>query len=131
MNDSQKEKLKREVNILKNLNHPNIVQLFEVFEDDKNIFLVMELCDGQELFEEICQKIDRRETYSEKDAAMIIKQVLSGIAYCHDKDVAHRDLKPENILISKSKQIKIIDFGLSTRFYTLDRMNLNIGTLAY
>ena len=92
----------------------------------------MELCDGQELFEEICQKIDRRETYSEKDAAMIIKQVLSGIAYCHDKDVAHRDLKPENILISKSKQIKIIDFGLSTRFYTLDnRMNLNIGTLAY
>jgi calcium-dependent protein kinase len=62
---------------------------------------------------------------------MIIKQVLSGIAYCHDKDVAHRDLKPENILISKSKQIKIIDFGLSTRFYSLDRMNLNIGTLAY
>ena len=103
MNDSQKEKLKREVNILKNLNHPNIVQLFEVFEDDKNIFLVMELCDGQELFEEICQKIDRRETYSEKDAALIIKQILSGIAYCHDKDVAHRDLKPENILISKSK----------------------------
>lgn len=62
---------------------------------------------------------------------MIIKQVLSGIAYCHENFVVHRDLKPENLLINLDNQVKIIDFGISTRFNKDEGLHRNIGTLAY
>lgn len=95
MNDNEKVRMKYEIDLLKNLDHPNIVKLYEVFEDKKYIYLVTELCTGGELFDEI----DARKRFNEKDAAVIMKQVLSAIAYCHNKKVAHRDLKPENILM--------------------------------
>ena len=75
----EQTRLKYEIDILKNLTHPNILRLFEVFEDIKNIYLVTEFCEGGELFDEIMN----RKSFTEKDAAMIIKQVLSAIAYCH------------------------------------------------
>ena len=112
MDDKEKTRLKFEIDILKNLDHPNILRLYEVFEDKKYIYLVTELCYGGELFDEIL----KRKTFTEKDAAVVIKQVLSAIAYCHDKNVAHRDLKPENILLntkSNTEIVKIIDFGTS------------------
>ena len=107
----EQTRLKYEIDILKNLTHPNILRLFEVFEDVKNIYLVTEYCDGGELFDEIIT----RKSFSEKDAAQIIKQVLSAIAYCHSQNVCHRDLKPENILIENRQKntIKLIDFGTS------------------
>jgi calcium-dependent protein kinase len=72
---------------------------------------VTELCTGGELFEEIT----KRTSFSEKDAAIIIKQVLSAVSYCHSKNICHRDLKPENILmdLKNNSQIKVIDFGTS------------------
>lgn len=78
------------------------------------MFLVTELCDGKELFDEITS----RKKFSELEAAIVTKQILQAMAYCHEKNVAHRDLKPENILIdSKSRgQIKVIDFGTSHVF---------------
>lgn len=114
MNDQEKVRLKYEVNILKNLNHPNIVRLHEVFEDTKYIWLVTELCDGRELFDEI----QSRKKFTELEAAIVTKQILSAIAYCHEKQVAHRDLKPENILIDSKQKgaIKVIDFGTSHVF---------------
>jgi calcium/calmodulin-dependent protein kinase I len=105
----------REVKIMKRLNHPHILKLFEVFEDDKSYYLVMELVEGKELFD----KIVERGQYSEKDTARIINQIVSAVAYLHENDIAHRDLKPENLLSAGSDEneiIKIADFGFSKNF---------------
>lgn len=104
-------RLRYEIDILKNLDHPNILRLFEVFEDKQQIYLVTEICDGGELFDEIIN----RGKFEEKDAAPIMKQLLSAISYCHKKNVCHRDLKPENILLDAKDKgtIKLIDFGTS------------------
>lgn len=78
------------------MDHPNIIRLFEVFEDEKDLYLVMELCTGGELFD----RIIKSGHFSERYAASIMKQILSAVAYCHANDVMHRDLKPENVLYS-------------------------------
>jgi len=107
--------LRREIQIMKKVNHCNILKLFEVFEDDEEFFLVMELVTGKELFD----KIVERGQYSEKDAANIVKQLVSAVDYLHANGIAHRDLKPENILSADSNDtevIKIADFGFSKNF---------------
>lgn len=81
--------LRREVQIMKKLDHPNILKLYEVYEDDKQFFLVMELVKGKELFD----KIVERGMYSERDASNIIFQVVSAVDYLHTNGIAHRDLK--------------------------------------
>jgi calcium-dependent protein kinase len=73
-------RLSYEIDILKNLNHPNIVRLYEVFEDFATIFLVTELCDGRELFDEII----KRTRFTELEAAIVCKQLLQAISYCHE-----------------------------------------------
>lgn len=112
MDDDEKRMLFNEINILKEIDHPNIVKMYEYFEDDKRFYIVTELCKGGELFDEIIA----RGKFGEKDAAVLIKQVLGCINYCHQNNIVHRDLKPENILLEQNKefdQIKIIDFGTS------------------
>jgi len=107
--------LRREIQIMKKVNHCNILKLFEVFEDDEEFFLVMELVTGKELFD----KIVERGQYSEKDAANIVKQLVSAVEYLHANGIAHRDLKPENILSADAEGqevIKIADFGFSKNF---------------
>jgi len=79
MTQTEKVRLKYEIDILKNLMHPNIVRLYEVFEDPSTIFLVTELCDGRELFDEIIA----RGRFTELEAAIVCKQLLQAIAYCH------------------------------------------------
>jgi calcium-dependent protein kinase len=94
------------------MDHPNIVRLFEVYQDPKRYFIVTEHCSGGELFDHII----KRPNYSERDAAVILKQVLSAVSYCHSMKIVHRDLKPENLLLdseSESAMIKVIDFGTS------------------
>lgn len=90
------------------------MKLYEIYENKSNIFLVTELCDGCELFEEITQ----RRLFSENEAAHVSKQILQAIAYCHEMKIAHRDLKPENILIDVNNRgsIKVIDFGTSHHY---------------
>ena len=115
---------------MKNLTHPNIVQLYEIFESKASLYLVTELCDGRELFDEI----QDRKNFDERDAALVIKQVLQAIAYIHGKNVAHRDLKPENLLIDAENggAIKVIDFGTSYHFGTENRqMTKKEGTPYY
>ena len=92
------EKFKREIEILKKLDHPNIIKLYEVFESDRSLYLVMEECKGGEVFDRIIERIQAKQMYSERDAAIIIQQVMSCIQYCHNRDICHRDLKPENLL---------------------------------
>lgn len=107
--------LRREVQIMKKLDHPNILKLYEVYEDDKQFFLVMELVKGKELFD----KIVERGMYSERDASNIIFQVVSAVDYLHTNGIAHRDLKPENLLSAgegENEIIKIADFGFSKSF---------------
>lgn len=123
--------LLEEVAVLKQLDHPNIMKLYEFFEDKRNYYLVMELYRGGELFDEIIH----RQKLSEVDAAAIMQQVLSGCTYLHKHNIVHRDLKPENLLLeSKSKDalIKIVDFGLSAHFEIGGgKMKERLGTAYY
>lgn len=112
------EILRREIDILKNVSHPNIIRLIEVHEDVKYIHLITELCTGGELFDRIIAKTQSPEGhFSERDAAGFVVSILDAIAYCHNEmHVIHRDLKPENFLLASKAEdapIKIIDFGLS------------------
>lgn len=106
------DKFKQEITILQMLDHPNVLKLYEYFEDDKYVYLVTEICKGGELFDRIIEQ----EFFSEKVAAKIFKQILQSLNYCHNQGVAHRDLKPENFLFEtgdENSDLKIIDFGLS------------------
>ncbi|CAM9669694.1 unnamed protein product [Choristocarpus tenellus] len=84
--------LNREIKILQTVNHPNIIHLVDVFEDEKNLHLVTELCEGGELFDRIIEKTESEEGhYSERDAALLVCKILSAIAYCHDEhNISHR-----------------------------------------
>lgn len=108
-------KFKMEVDILRTLDHPNIVKLYEWYEDEKNFYLVMELCTGGELFE----KIQNAGQFSENEAKSIFKQVMGALCYCHARKIVHRDLKPENFVFeskAKNSTLKLIDFGLSKMY---------------
>jgi calcium-dependent protein kinase len=130
------ETLKREIEILKTMDHPNIIKLVDVFEDDKYLHLVTELCTGGELFDRIIEKTKSAEGhYSEQDAATIIKSVLSALEYCHTvHNICHRDLKPENFLFAtpaSDSELKIIDFGLSRYDDEIEHMSTKVGTPYY
>jgi calcium-dependent protein kinase len=103
----------REVAILRRLaGHEGIVTFIEAFEDEYNMYIVMELCRGGELMDHI---LSRGKPYSETKATFLIWQVLTAVAFMHEKDVIHRDIKPENFLFADTKNsvLKAIDFGLS------------------
>lgn len=110
------EIVRREVAIMHHLTgHRNIVELVAAYEDRQHVNLVMELCEGGELFDRIIAKGH----YSEKDAAMLFRQIVMVVHVCHSMGVMHRDLKPENFLFlnkNKDSPLKAIDFGLSTFF---------------
>ena len=114
---SDPTKFNKEINILSKCDHPNIIKLYEVYEDSRYFDLIMEQCIGGSLLDKLIEKIDKEgQAYSESEAANIFKQIMLGINYCHSQGIAHRDLKLENILfLSKNKNatVKIIDFGLS------------------
>ena len=91
------------------MDHPNVVKLFEAYQDKKRYYIITEMITGGELFDQIT----KRPYFSERDAAHIMKQVFSAIAYCHANNIVHRDLKPENIVLDKNGHVKLTDFGLS------------------
>ena len=111
------EKFQNEINIMSKCDHPNIVKLSEIYEDKRHLYLLMEECNGGTLIDRLLQKMeDKDETFNEKEAAIIFKQIMSAICYCHSQGIAHRDLKMENVLFldkTEDSPIKIIDFGLS------------------
>jgi len=118
------QELRNEIDILMRLDHPNIIRPLELFERKRQMYFVMEMCSGGDLFERI--------PYTEKNAAIIINQLLSAIRYLHARDICHRDLKFENVLfetVSPDSMVKLIDFGLSKRYRPGHRMNEAVGTL--
>ena len=112
-------KFKNDINILSKAEHPNLVRIYEIFEDERHFSLIMENCTGDELFFNILKKLLNGEPFSEKEAVPIFKQLMSAVSFCHSQGICHKDIKPENILFLNNKPdspIKIIDFGLSKIF---------------
>ena len=129
------EKFEREINILRQTDHPHIIKLYEFFESQRSLYLIMEECKGGEVFDKIIEHIQSKKMYSEKDAANMFQQVMSSIEYCHNYGICHRDLKPENLLYlndgnEKNNPIKVIDFGLSQIFINRP-LTTKVGTAYY
>lgn len=114
------DRFTHQVEVMKRLDHPNIIKLYEMYEDEKRFFLSMELCTGGELFDEISLK----DKFDEETCSIITQQLLGAIGYCHRQGIVHRDLKPENILFDakKSKIVKIKDFAASA-VYQMNEKN--------
>eukprot|EP01061_Rhynchopus_euleeides_P014278 TRINITY_DN2476_c0_g1_i1.p1 TRINITY_DN2476_c0_g1~~TRINITY_DN2476_c0_g1_i1.p1 ORF type:complete len:302 (+),score=126.43 TRINITY_DN2476_c0_g1_i1:354-1259(+) len=108
-NSKTAKQLYREISIMKSLSHPNVVNLFDTLQTSNNIYMVMELVEGGELFQKI---VDTRKGLEESVARRYFQDLILGVRYVHQQGVAHRDLKPENILLSEDG-LKISDFGLS------------------
>ena len=121
--------MEQELSILLSVDHPHIVKFYEAFLDHKYVHLVMEQCDGGELYERLVN-ISR---FKEADANMIIKQCLQALKHLHDQNIAHRDLKPENVLFTTDNDIKLIDFGMSKLMpkEANNFMNTKLGTPYY
>lgn len=122
------QSLQNEIEILKQLDHPNIVRLYEFYQDNLNIYLITEFIEGGELFD----KITKVKHFTEEDAANVMKQLLQAVTYCHNRKIVHRDLKPENLLMESkvSDNIKVIDFGTSRVFDPNTKMNQKFGTVS-
>ena len=133
LSDNISSTINKEINILKNLDHPNIIKVYEFFQSEKYVYIINELCTGGELFDKI---VDVK-FFSENVASNIMRQLLSAVAYCHENGVIHRDLKPENILIENSEEkdkdffhIKVIDFG-TCEIFKKKKLTEQIGTSFY
>ena len=136
LNIKNLEKFEREINILINSDHPNIIKIFEIYESQRSLYIVMEECKGGEIFDRIIEHIQGKSMYSEKDAAEILQQVMSAVDYCHNNSICHRDLKPENLLYlnagsEKDNPIKVIDFGLSQIISPKNKLKTKVGTAYY
>ena len=126
---AQLTSLRNEIFIMCQLDHPNIVRLEEVYESHSEIYLVLELCLGGELFDRLDEQPDYH--YSESECARLVKQMLCSVRYIHSKGIIHRDLKLENFLFSSQdadSELKMIDFGLSKHFIHGELENEAVGT---
>ncbi|XP_038596060.1 NUAK family SNF1-like kinase 1 isoform X1 [Tachyglossus aculeatus] len=119
--------LQREIEILALLKHPNIVQVFEVFENRDKLILVMEYASNGELYD----YINNRGQISENEARGFFRQIVSAVHYCHKKGVVHRDLKLENILLDEKLNVKLADFGLSNKYSQDQMMETYCGSPLY
>jgi len=118
----------REVEIMQHLSgHPGVVTLRAVFEDTDAFYLVMELCHGGRLLDEVA----REGKLSERRAANVIKELMAVLKYCHEMGVVHRDVKPENVLLTKSGRLKLADFGLAVRVADGQQLTGVAGSPAY
>ncbi|XP_053559111.1 death-associated protein kinase 3-like [Bombina bombina] len=123
-----REEIEREVDILREIQHPNIITLHDVFENRTDVVLILELVSGGELFDFLAQK----ESLSEEEATMFLKQILDGVHYLHNKSIAHFDLKPENIMLldqsTPNPRIKLIDFGIAHKIQAGNEFKNIFGT---
>jgi serine/threonine protein kinase len=128
MSEKDIEELGSEVQILNQLDHPNIVKYYEVYEDKKSLYLVMEYCSGSNLYEKLTYQGVK---YSEVDCAKMAQQLLLALHHCHSSKITHRDIKLENIMVTDDSAMKLIDFGLSKTATKEELMKSMTGTPYY
>jgi calcium-dependent protein kinase len=125
----QLQKMREEYELMRDLNHPNIIKAYEAFEDKKNFYIVMELCRGGELF----NRIKLKSKYNEADAATVLRKIVLGLQHLHEHKIAHCDLKPDNFLFvgdEEDAELKIIDFGMSAKCSREYHRSI-VGTMYY
>ena len=127
VSEKDQEKIMKEILIMKKVDHPHIVKVYEYFQDHKFIYIVMELVPGGELF----TKIQELQRFTEREASEIFFQLVSAVNYLHLQKIVHRDLKPENIMLDDNRNIKLIDFGTAREFETSQKMRNCHGTPYY
>jgi len=120
------EQVRREIEALSKLNHPNVLRLYEVLENPKEMYIVTELAD-QDLFDYIVA----RGRLSEKESQLFFQQMMCGLEHCHEHRIAHRDVKPENLLITRDGRLLIADFGLSGVIKDGELLNESCGSYNY
>jgi 5'-AMP-activated protein kinase catalytic alpha subunit len=121
------ERVAREIHVLKLLRHPNVVQMYEIIETPKQLYLIMEYASGGELFDYIVANT----RLNEAEACKFYQQIIAGVEYLHKLRVVHRDLKPENLLLDADHNIKIVDFGLSNTYKPDELLNTACGSPCY
>ncbi|XP_023659802.1 myosin light chain kinase 2, skeletal/cardiac muscle [Paramormyrops kingsleyae] len=126
-NAKEKETALNEIQVMNQLSHPNVIQLYDAYEARNEVVLILEYVEGGELFERI---VDESSPLTELDAMIYVKQICQGIQYMHQMYVLHLDLKPENILCLSctGHQVKIIDFGLARRYKPREKLRVSFGT---
>ena len=134
LGSEEEQDLINEINIVKTLDHPNIMKVFEYFNDSNCLYIVSELLSGGELFD----KIQENKFFKEEVCAYLMKQIFSAVNFCHEKNIIHRDLKPENVLIESEEEarkefftIKLIDFGTCGKIKKGQKMDEQVGTPYY
>ncbi|XP_042560370.1 myosin light chain kinase 3 isoform X2 [Clupea harengus] len=123
----ERDEVKNEIGVMNQLNHVNLIQLYDAFESRTNLTLIMEYVEGGELFNRI---VDDNYLLTELDAIVFTRQICEGVQYLHQQYILHLDLKPENILCvtNTGNQIKIIDFGLARKYRPREKLKVNFGT---
>jgi len=122
--------LLQEVDILKSIEHPNIIRIFDFFPEKEKFYVVLEYAEGGELFDRIVEKT----YYDEKEARSLSTILLKAIKFCHDRCIVHRDLKPENLLLASKTEditVKIADFGFAVKSKTDKSLTTQCGTPGY
>jgi 5'-AMP-activated protein kinase, catalytic alpha subunit len=121
------DRVAREIQILKMIRHPNIIQLYEIIETPKQLYLIMEYASGGELFDFIV----KNQRVKEPLAVKFFHQIIAGVEYLHKLNIVHRDLKPENLLLDHNQNIKIVDFGLSNTYKNGEMLKTACGSPCY
>ena len=121
------ELVHQEISILKIVKHKYIAQLYEILETSQFIFIVIEYCEGKDLMDYILKK----SKLSEKEALKFFQQLINTLLYLHSQNIAHRDIKIDNMLLDKERNLKLVDFGLSTKYSDDELLNQPCGTVVY
>ncbi len=127
VDEGDRERISREIQILKIIRHPNITQLYEIIEDEVQLYLIMEFVPKGELFDYIVSQ----QRIKEHQASKFFQQIVDGIEYIHKLNIVHRDLKPENLLLDEKMNIKIVDFGLSNLYNEGQLLKTACGSPCY
>lgn len=119
-----------EFQLLRNLDHPHILRIYDLYKDQRYIYMITELCEGGDIF----SMIQKADNFNEKIASRIMKQVMNAVLYCHSTGIVHRDIKSDNILFLENNidsPIKLIDFGISLKFEKNTKLKDKTGTVLY
>lgn len=119
--------IRREIVIMKLIDHPNIMSLYDVFEADNELYLLLEYIEGGELFDFLVSK----GRLAPPEALKYFREIIYGVDYCHRFNIAHRDLKPENLLLDSHKNIKIADFGMAAMEIANGMLETSCGSPHY